>query len=140
MQVNQKQKQSQGNPEKVVIPAQAGIQNLRASWAPAFAGVTINDISEHPEGIVALLRCSGSLMLEYQSRRRRQTPRQEAEWNRCETKRSEVTAAGWPVGRAKRVKGLSGMDAARAAMGQGWPFVGGPHPVVPLERRWSEET
>jgi hypothetical protein len=22
-------------------------------------------------------------------------------------------------------KGLSGMDAARAAMGQGWPFVGG---------------
>ena len=37
-------------------------------------------------------------------------------------------------------KGLSGMDAARAAMGQGWPFVGGPHPVGPLEQRWSEGT
>ena len=32
------------------------------------------------------------------------------------------------------------MDAARAAMGQGWPFVCGPHPVGPLERRWSERT
>ena len=32
------------------------------------------------------------------------------------------------------------MDVARAAMGQGWPFVGGPHPVGPLERRWSERT
>ncbi|MDV5859462.1 hypothetical protein QM298_00430 [Pseudomonas mendocina] len=31
-------------------------------------------------------------------------------------------------------KGLSDMDVARAAMGQGWPFVSGPHPVVPLER------
>ena len=37
-------------------------------------------------------------------------------------------------------KGLSGMDAARAVMGQGWPFVGGPHPVVPLERWWNEGT
>ena len=37
-------------------------------------------------------------------------------------------------------KGLSDMDVARAAMGQGWPFVGGPHPVVPLERWWSEGT
>jgi hypothetical protein len=25
-------------------------------------------------------------------------------------------------------------------MGHGWPTVGGPHPVVPLERRWSERT
>lgn len=32
------------------------------------------------------------------------------------------------------------MDAARAVMGQGWPFVCGPHPVAPLERRWSERT
>jgi hypothetical protein len=32
------------------------------------------------------------------------------------------------------------MDVARAAMGQGWPTVGGPHPVGPLERRWSERT
>ena len=32
------------------------------------------------------------------------------------------------------------MDVARAAMGQGWPTDGGPHPVGPLERRWSERT
>src|SRR5690606_26441279 len=31
-----------GNSEKAVIPAQAGIQNLRISWAPAFAGMTIH--------------------------------------------------------------------------------------------------
>ncbi|PKM32677.1 MAG: hypothetical protein CVV08_11000 [Gammaproteobacteria bacterium HGW-Gammaproteobacteria-12] len=31
-----------GNSEIAVIPAQAGIQNLRSPWAPAFAGVTIN--------------------------------------------------------------------------------------------------
>jgi len=37
-------------------------------------------------------------------------------------------------------KGLSDMDVARAAMGQGWPFVSGPHPVVPLEWWWSEGT
>lgn len=30
-------------------------------------------------------------------------------------------------------KGLSDMDVVRATMGQGWPFVGGPHPVGPLE-------
>lgn len=23
---------------------------------------------------------------------------------------------------------------------RGWPFVGGPHPVMPLGQRWSEET
>ncbi|AVO54802.1 hypothetical protein C7A17_19225 [Ectopseudomonas mendocina] len=58
MQVNQKKKQSQGTPEKVVIPAQAGTQNLRASWAPAFAGVTINDIfrtSRKHRGVAAIL-------------------------------------------------------------------------------------
>ena len=32
-------------------------------------------------------------------------------------------------------KGLSGMDAARAAMGQGWPFVGGP----PRSGPWSND-
>jgi hypothetical protein len=32
------------------------------------------------------------------------------------------------------------MPKPRAAMGQGWPFVGGPHPVGLLERRWSERT
>ena len=55
------------------------------------------------------------LVLEHQSRRRRQTP-----------------LSG---GRVESLcKGLSGMDAARAVMGQGRPFVGGPHPVVPLEQ------
>jgi len=33
---------------KGVMPAQAGIQNRRIIWAPAFAGVTINGFSEHP--------------------------------------------------------------------------------------------
>ena len=31
---------------KAVMPAQAGIQNRRIIWAPAFAGVTINGFSE----------------------------------------------------------------------------------------------
>ncbi|RRW38417.1 hypothetical protein EGJ44_03495 [Ectopseudomonas oleovorans] len=38
----------QGNPEVVVIPAQAGIQNLRSTWAPAFAGVTENGFFRAP--------------------------------------------------------------------------------------------
>ncbi|SFJ17563.1 hypothetical protein SAMN05216206_3607 [Pseudomonas guineae] len=32
------------------------------------------------------------------------------------------------------------MDAARAVMGKGGPFIGGPHPAGPSEQLWSEET
>ncbi|PKQ40773.1 hypothetical protein CXP40_14735 [Pseudomonas sp. YY-1] len=31
------------------MPAQAGIQNQRIIWAPAFAGVTIAGFSGHPQ-------------------------------------------------------------------------------------------
>ena len=121
MQVNQKKKQSQGNPEKVVIPAKAGIQNLRASWAPAFAGVTINDIfrtSRRHRGFAAMLWLFNAGV-----------------------PISQTTPNAPSGGRVESLcKGLSGMDAARAAMGQGWHFVGGPHPVGPLEQRWNEET
>ena len=40
---------------------------------------------------------------------------------------SQTTSKAPSEGRAESLrKGLSGMDAARAAMGQGWPFAAGP--------------
>src|SRR5262245_51086107 len=70
----------------------------------------------------------------------REMPLQEAERNRCETERSAVTAKGWPEGRAQRVRGTSGMDAARGVRGHGWPLAPCPRSDDAAREVWRSQT